>query len=195
VPTVSIRALSLLLREVPSQSNNNVVLSPVERVSQLSAADKDNLLCELFESGHLSRSQALSLIKKQKNTEDSDFQYWLSATMLEPYTSRAAQQLEQERLIAEQQGIEQACIAKEKRLKKVYSERDAIWRRAEKEALRACASAYDNVSAWLHELSEAYSFKSEQSAFSTRYQRLVKRHQKRKALLRRLEAITREHTK
>jgi len=190
LPTVSIRALALLLREAPSHTDTKAVLTPADWVGQLSVANKDNLLCELFKSGHLSRSQALSLIKKQQNTQASDFQYWLVPSMLETYTGLAAQQIEQEKLQAEEQRIEQARITKENQLNQRYLERDAVWSRVEKEASRACASGYDNASALLHELSEAYSFKSEQSTFSTSYQRFVRRHQNRKALLRRLEPIT-----
>ena len=188
VPMSIVRALSLFLNKDLLQSPKNRKLSPEEWVSRLTDADKDNLIYQLFETGQLNRLQAISLIKRDGNYVD--FEDRLTASMLKPYVNLAREQIEQERLLAEAQRIEQARMVTEQRLAEVYAERDSNWACVEKEASRGCASGYDKAAALLIELFEAYSGKRQQAIFSNSYRRFIRRHQQRKALLRRLESMT-----
>lgn len=189
VSPIMIKALSLLLKDVPSHSSKNLDLSPAEKVSQLTAADKDSLLCLLFETGHLYRSQAMQHLRKRHDVQPTNFQYWLTAAMLEPYQTIAEQHVEQERAEAESNRLKQARHAKELRLNTVFSTRDTLWANAHQEAERSCASGYKNAASVLLDLFEAYTFKSQPSEFVTRFRLFIKQHTNRKALLKRLEPI------
>jgi uncharacterized Zn finger protein len=74
-------------------------------------------------------------------------------------------------------------------LTQVYNKRDSIWQNLEQLSSRACASGYDNAFNYLHQLAEAYQFKTEQAAFDFRFKRFVIKHQSRKALMKRLENL------
>jgi hypothetical protein len=143
----------------------------------------------LFELGQLSRSQALAMTRKQQEREKSVYQYWLNATVLGPYTVIAEQQLKQEQAIAQAKKLAAEKAAKEENLTQLYNKRESIWQNAEQQSSRACASGYDNAYNYLHQLAEAYQFKTEQAAFDIRFKRFVIKHQSRKALMKRLDHL------
>jgi hypothetical protein len=77
----------------------------------------------------------------------------------------------------------------EEKLTQPYNKRESIWQNAEQQSSRACASGYYNGFNDLHQLAEAYQFKTEQAAFDIRFKRFVIKHQSRKALMKRLENL------
>jgi hypothetical protein len=189
IPLRLVKAVSLVLDEKPSHHAQHVQLDAQAWLKQLSGEDKNTLLVALFELGQLSRSQALAMTRKQQEREKSVYQYWLNATVLQPYTVIAEQQLKQEQAIAQAKKLAAEKAAKEENLTQVYNKRDSIWQNAEQQSSRACASGYDNAYNYLHQLAEAYQFKTEQAAFDLRFKRFVIKHQSRKALMKRLENL------
>ncbi len=49
---------------------------------------------------------------------------------------------------------------KEKALTDIYNQREHYWQQSQEQADRTCASGYDAASRYLHQLFEAYQFKS-----------------------------------
>lgn len=189
IPLGLVKAVSMVLDEKPSHHAQHVQLDAQAWLKQLSGEDKNTLLVALFELGQLSRSQALAMTRKQQEREKSVYKYWLNATVLQPYTVIAEQQLKQEQAIAQAKKLAAEKAAKEENLTQVYNKRDSIWQNAEQQSSRACASGYDNAYNYLHQLAEAYQFKTEQAAFDLRFKRFVIKHQNRKALMKRLENL------
>lgn len=73
----------------------------------------------------------------------------------------------------------------------MYRQRDDVWQQAQTLAKRACASGYDQASRDVHLLAEAYHFKGERTAFELRFRRFVSNNNNRKALLKRLQGLSR----
>jgi hypothetical protein len=95
---------------------------------------------------------------------------------------------EQAAVLAQLRVVEKA--AKEVELAEVYRQRDHVWQQAQTQAKRACASGYDQASREVHQLAEAYQFKGERTAFELRFKRFVSNNNNRKALLKRLQALS-----
>ncbi|WP_340681058.1 hypothetical protein [Paraglaciecola sp.] len=189
IPLGLLKAVSLVLAEKPSHHAQHVQLDAQAWLKQLAEEDKNTLLVALFELGQLSRSQALVMTKKQQEREETVYKYWLNATVLAPYIAISEQQLKQEQAIAQTKKLAVEKAAKEEKLTQLYNKRDSIWQNAEQQASRACASGYDNAFNYLHQLAEAYQFKTQQAAFELRFKRFVIKHQSRKALLKRLKNL------
>ena len=75
------------------------------------------------------------------------------------------------------------------RYDELFSQCETYWKIADDQAKRACASGYEQSAKILSELLKAYTYKSAQSDYFSRFARFVKRHEKRKALLRRVKTI------
>lgn len=189
VSPVAIKALSLLLKDIPAHASNKSVQSSAEKVAQLTVADKDRLLCLLFETGSLCRSQAMECVNRNKKVQEANFQYCLTAAMLVPYRQIADQQVTQEQVQVETKRLKQERQAKEAHLNKVFSDRDALWNSTHQEAERSIASGYDKASVILLDLFEAYDFKLQQEDFAIKFRLFIKQHGNRKALLKRLRPI------
>lgn len=189
IPVGPIRALSFLLANVASHSTDSIADSPTQLLAKLSPQDKDILLLSMLKSGNLSKDRALSLVNKNKCARDPQYKYWLTFEALSPYMERAVQQVEQENVGAHNAVLEAAMKAKILRFDQIIEDCDSYWKLADDEAKRACASGYDQATGILRELLDAYAYRSQQSMFFKRFARLVRRHEKRKALLKRLRPI------
>ena len=189
IPVGPIRALGLLLANVASHSTGSIADTPKQLLAKLSTEDKDILLLCMFKNGNLSKGSALSLLNNNKGARDAQYKYWLTVDSLSPYMEKAIQQIEQESADAHAAALETAMKAKIVRFDQIIEDCDSYWKLADDNAKRACASGYDQATSILCELLDAYAYKSQQSMFFKRFARFVRRHEKRKALLKRLRPI------
>ena len=155
----------------------------------LTEAEKNTLLSTLFEQGRLTRHQALAMTRKESPNKGEVYQYWLTLDMLSPYIEQARNQLQQEQAeaLAKKIAIEKA--EKEQALTEIYNQRERCWQEVQKQANRTCASGYDAASHYLHQLNEAYQFKTDKAAFEQCFKRFVVANKSRKALLNRLKDL------
>ncbi|EHD19631.1 MULTISPECIES: hypothetical protein [Brenneria] len=184
----AVRALSMLLTSSPSHVVDTKVLSPEQQVAALSSADKDRLLCLLFEQGQLALTQVRMLIREP--LEKRNYQYWLSAASLQEYWPLASDEIKRERLAAEEKRLAQEQVERRTRLNTVFAARTTHWDSAIKCAEQGHASAYNQATSILQELFDAYQTNEALAEFITPYQSFIEQHKKRKALIGRLESLT-----
>ncbi len=189
IPLALVTALALLLDATPSHQAKLTRLQFEEWLQNLTEADKNNLLSVIFSQGQLSREQALAMTQKDTANKAQSFQYWLTSELLTPYIEQAHQQFQQEQAqaLAKKIAIEKA--EKEKALTEIYKQRERCWQQAQEQADRTCASGYDATSRYLHQLFEAYQFKTDKAAFEQRFKRFIAANKNRKALLNRLNDL------
>lgn len=184
-----IRALAILLKNTSSEKDNVLVPKLTEFLKQLTPAEKDTLLMHSFNSGHMTLHHALSILNKNNDSEAHRFQFWLSFDLLLPYLDLAQQQVRKEQADAKALLVQKALHARHLRYDELFSQCDTHWKSADDQAKRACASGYEQSAKILSELLEAHNYKSAQADYFGRFARFVKRHEKRKALLRRVKPI------
>jgi hypothetical protein len=185
-----VKALAQALTTNPSHRTNVSYFSVDNWLAELTEQEKNNLLKAIFEQGQLTRQQAIAMTKKEPVNKQMAYQYWLNAKVLKPYVEMAQKQFKEEQaaVLAQLRVVEKA--AKEVELAEVYRQRDHVWQQAQTQAKRACASGYDQASREVHQLAEAYQFKGERTAFELRFKRFVSNNNNRKALLKRLQALS-----
>jgi hypothetical protein len=190
IPLGLVKALAQALTATPSHRANVSHFSVDNWLDELTEQEKNYLLKAIFELGPLTRQQAIAMTKKESVNNQMAYQYWLNAKVIKPYIEMAQKQFKQEQatVLAQKQAAEKA--AKEAELAEVYRQRDHVWLQAQTQAKRACYSGYDQASRDVHQLAEAYQFKSERTAFEIRLQRFVSSNNNRKALLKRLQDLS-----
>ncbi|MBD1558511.1 hypothetical protein HC752_16365 [Vibrio sp. S9_S30] len=189
VPLGMLKALTLALQDRASHCPIQNSQNSSAWLSQLSEKEKDHLLTALFEQGELSRSQAMAMTRKGSELEHLEYAHWLDGQVIAPYIDIAEAQLEKEQAIAMAKRLAEEKVAKEAKLSEVYSQRDQVWLRIQEQANRACASGYDHASNDLHQLAEACQFMDKFPAFERRFNDFILEHKKRKALIKRLQAL------
>lgn len=189
IPVSVIRALHLLLQTMPAQSPQTTSLTAQQQVAMLSDADKDTLLYRLFNEGQLLPTDAMAMLKKQES--QADFSYWVTGSLLQPFWYIAEMEVKQEERAAKAERFAQEAQLRNEHLEAVFKARENYWQGVFEDAARGCASGYDSASWALQTLYEAYQLKSLPSEFKQRFDLFISKHEKRRALLKRLEPLSR----
>ncbi|MCL2899291.1 hypothetical protein [Brenneria tiliae] len=188
IPLEAVRALSMLLKSSPLIVVDTKALSPEQQVAELSPADKDRLLCLLFEQGRLALPQVRALLRNPR--EKQDYQYWLNTLSLQEYWQLASDEINQEQLAAEEKRQAQEQLERRIRLNAVFAARTAYWDDVITHTQQGYASGYDQAASILRELFDAYQINEALAEFISPYLSFIEQHKKRKALLRRLESLS-----
>tara|TARA_R110002124_G_scaffold133032_2_gene295631 strand:+ start:507 stop:1625 length:1119 start_codon:yes stop_codon:yes gene_type:complete len=189
IPLVLVKALAMVLNEQPSHQAKRAQFQFDTWLNNLTEAEKDTLLRTLFEQGQLTRHQALALTRKESANIDEAYQYWLTPDLISPFIEQAQSQLQQEQAAALVKKMALEKAEKEKALTDIYNQRERCWQQAQEQADRTCASGYDKASHYLHQLFEAYQFKSDVAVFEYSFKHFVVANSSRKALLNRLSDL------
>jgi hypothetical protein len=187
IPLQSIRTLHLLLRVMPAHVPQTTVLTAQQQVARLSDADKDALLCCLFDEGKIFAADAYVLLREQETP--ADYSYWVTSLLLQPFWSVAEMEVKQEERAAEAEHLARETLLRNTHLEAVYNAHQNYWDSAFEEAARGCASGYDNASRTLQVLFDAYQLKLSSSAFKQRFDVFISKNKQRKALIKRLEPL------
>ena len=185
---VPVRALAELL----SQTKNHATLSsrplpPERQLRQLSAEDKDRLLYALFEQGQLSSQQALAMLNE--NTVPDHWRYWLKAEDLDPYMASVRDEMNRAYQAREAERKAQEKAEKERYMEQVFANREVGWKQAKDGADSMKPKGYDQATATLQELFDAYCMKGILQDFIPRFQCFLSDYATRPSLMRRLEGL------
>lgn len=187
IPLPSIRALHLLLQSMPAHVSQPTVLTAQQRVAKLTDAEKDALLCRLFDEGKIFAADAYAPLRTQETPiEYSD---WVTVASLHPFWHVAEKEVMQEDRMAEAERLARETLLRNEHLEAVYKAHQSHWDSAFEEAARGCASGYDNASRTLQVLFDAYQLKQSSSEFKQNFDVFISKNKQRKALIKRLEPL------
>lgn len=187
IPLPSIRALQLLLQSMPAHVPQTTVLTAQQQVAKLTDAEKDALLCRLFDEGKIFAADAYALLRTQETPiEYSD---WVTVASLHPFWHVAEKEVMQEERMAEAERLARETLLRNEHLEAVYKAHQSHWDSAFEEAARGCASGYDNASRTLQVLFDAYQLKQSSSEFKQNFDVFISKNKQRKALIKRLEPL------
>lgn len=187
IPLPSIRALHLLLQSMPAHVPQPTVLTAQQQVAKLTDAEKDALLCCLFDEGKIFTANAYALLRTQETPiEYSD---WVTVASLHPFWHVAEKEVMQEERMAEAERLARETLLRNEHLEAVYKAHQSHWDSAFEEAARGCASGYDNASRTLQVLFDAYQLKQSSSEFKQNFDVFISKNKQRKALIKRLEPL------
>ncbi|MCS6236660.1 hypothetical protein G3495_16295 [Shewanella baltica] len=187
IPLPSIRALHLLLQSMPAHVPQPTVLTAQQQVAKLTDAEKDALLCCLFDEGKIFTADAYALLRTQETPiEYSD---WVTVASLHPFWHVAEKEVMQEERMAEAERLARETLLRNEHLEAVYKAHQSHWDSAFEEAARGCASGYDNASRTLQVLFDAYQLKQSSSEFKQNFDVFISKNKQRKALIKRLEPL------
>lgn len=187
IPLPSIRALHLLLQSMPAHVPQPTVLTAQQQVAKLTDAEKDALLCCLFDEGKIFAADAYALLRTQETPiEYSD---WVTVASLHPFWHVAEKEVMQEDRMAEAERLARETLLRNEHLEAVYKAHQSHWDSAFEEAARGCASGYDNASRTLQVLFDAYQLKQSSSEFKQNFDVFISNNKQRKALIKRLEPL------
>ncbi|MBC8953077.1 hypothetical protein [Xenorhabdus sp. PB62.4] len=190
IPPEAYNALDMLLKSSQSHTTKVGHLAAAEQINRLSESDKDLLLKSLFEHGQLTANQARALVYKPLTS--NDYKYWLSPSSLNTYWQAANEEVTRERLLAEEQRLEQERLATLKRLNAVFSSREVHWENAKKYSEQGHASAYDKAAREMNDLYDAYRVNNALAEFVPLYRIFAKHIERRRSLVQRLESLNQE---
>ncbi|MDT3320249.1 hypothetical protein Q4Q52_10750 [Shewanella sp. SP1S2-4] len=187
IPLPSIRALQLLLQSMPAHVPQPTVLTAQQQVAKLTDAEKDALLCRLFDEGKIFAADAYALLRTQETPiEYSD---WVTVASLHPFWHVAEKEVMQEERMAEAERLARETLLCNEHLEAVYKAHQSHWDSAFEEAARGCASGYDNAGRTLQVLFDAYQLKQSSSEFKQNFDVFISNNKQRKALIKRLEPL------
>ncbi|WP_413485237.1 hypothetical protein [Shewanella baltica] len=187
IPLPSIRALHLLLQSMPAHVPQPTVLTAQQQVAKLTDAEKDALLCCLFDEGKIFAADAYALLRTQETPiEYSD---WVTVASLHPFWHVAEKEVMQEERMAEAERLARETLLRNEHLEAVYKAHQSHWDSAFGEAARGCASGYDNAGRTLQVLFDAYQLKQSSSEFKQNFDVFISKNKQRKALIKRLEPL------
>ncbi|MCS6129330.1 hypothetical protein Q4Q54_09175 [Shewanella sp. SP2S2-4] len=187
IPLPSIRALHLLLQSMPAHVPQPTVLTAQQQVAKLTDAEKDALLCCLFDEGKIFAADAYALLRTQETPiEYSD---WVTVASLHPFWHVAEKEVMQEERMAEAERLARETLLRNEHLEAVYKAHQSHWDSAFEEAARGCASGYDNAGRTLQVLFDAYQLKQSSSEFKQNFDVFISKNKQRKALIKRLEPL------
>ncbi|MEN8618024.1 hypothetical protein [Shewanella baltica] len=187
IPLPSIRALHLLLQSMPAHVPQPTVLTAQQQVAKLTDAEKDALLCCLFDEGKIFAADAYALLRTQETPiEYSD---WVTVASLHPFWHVAEKEVMQEERMAEAERLAREALLRNEHLEAVYKAHQSHWDSAFEEAARGCASGYDNAGRTLQVLFDAYQLKQSSSEFKQNFDVFISKNKQRKALIKRLEPL------
>ncbi|ABS06534.1 hypothetical protein [Shewanella baltica] len=187
IPLPSIRALHLLLQSMPAHVPQTTVLTAQQHVAKLTDAEKDALLCRLFDEGKIFAADAYALLRTQETPiEYSD---WVTVASLHPFWHVAEKEVMQEERMAEAERLARETLLRNEHLEAVYKAHQSHWDSAFEEAARGCASGYDNAGRTLQVLFDAYQLKQSSSEFKQNFDVFISKNKQRKALIKRLEPL------
>ncbi|MGI2132300.1 hypothetical protein ACRN93_13385 [Shewanella baltica] len=187
IPLPSIRALHLLLQSMPAHVPQPTVLTAQQQVAKLTDAEKDALLCCLFDEGKIFAADAYALLITQETPiEYSD---WVTVASLHPFWHVAEKEVMQEERMAEAERLARETLLRNEHLEAVYKAHQSHWDSAFEEAARGCASGYDNAGRTLQVLFDAYQLKQSSSEFKQNFDVFISKNKQRKALIKRLEPL------
>ena len=187
IPLPSIRALHLLLQSMPAHVPQTTVLTAQQHVAKLTDAEKDALLCRLFDEGKIFAADAYALLRTQETPiEYSD---WVTVASLHPFWHVAEKEVMQEDRMAEAERLARETLLRNEHLEAVYKAHQSHWDSAFEEAARGCASGYDNAGRTLQVLFDAYQLKQSSSEFKQNFDVFISNNKHRKALIKRLEPL------
>ncbi|WP_426578606.1 hypothetical protein ACP179_11430 [Xenorhabdus stockiae] len=124
-----------------------------------------------------------------------DYQYWLNPSSLHTYWQAANEEMERERLLAEERKREQERLATLKRLNAVFAAKEIHWKNAKTYSEQGHASAYDKAAREIKDLYAAYQINNALAEFVTIYQVFAKGIERRRTLVQRLELLNQEINK
>ncbi|ABX47558.1 conserved hypothetical protein [Shewanella baltica OS195] len=187
IPLPSIRALHLLLQSMPAHVPQPTVLTAQQQVAKLTDAEKDALLCCLFDEGKIFAADAYALLRTQETPiEYSD---WVTVASLHPFWHVAEKEVMQEERMAEAERLARETLLRNEHLEAVYKAHQSHWDSAFEEAALGCASGYDNAGRTLQVLFDAYQLKQSSSEFKQNFDVFISKNKQRKALIKRLEPL------
>lgn len=187
IPLPSIRALHLLLQSMPAHAPQTTVLTAQQQMAKLTDAEKDALLCRLFDEGKIFAADAYVLLREQETP--ADYAYWLKVASLHPFWHVAEKEIMHEERAAEAEHLARETLLRNTHLEAVYKAHQNYWDSAFEEAARGCASGYDNASRTLQVLFDAYQLKQSSSEFKQNFDVFISNNKQRKALIKRLEPL------
>ncbi|MGR3971183.1 hypothetical protein [Shewanella sp. 1180_01] len=187
IPLPSIRALHLLLQSMPAHAPQTTVLTAQQQVAKLTDAEKDALLCRLFDEGKLFAADAYALLRTQETP--IEYSHRVTVASLHPFWHVAEKEVMQEDRMAEAERLARETLLRNEHLEAVYKAHQSHWDSAFEEAARGCASGYDNASRTLQVLFDAYQLKQSSSEFKQNFDVFISNNKQRKALIKRLEPL------
>ncbi|MDT3295072.1 hypothetical protein Q4Q57_07885 [Shewanella sp. SP2S2-6] len=187
IPLPSIRALHLLLQSMPAHVPQTTVLTAQQQVAKLTDAEKDALLCRLFDEGKIFAADAYALLRTQETP--IEYSHWVTVASLHPFWHVAEKEVMQEDRMAEAERLARETLLRNEHLEAVYKAHQSHWDSAFEEAARGCASGYDNASRTLQVLFDAYQLKQSSSEFKQNFDVFISNNKQRKALIKRLEPL------
>lgn len=187
IPLPSIRALHLLLQSMPAHVPQTTVLTAQQQVAKLTDAEKDALLCRLFDEGKIFAADAYVLLRTQETP--IEYSHWVTVASLHPFWHVAEKEVMQEDRMAEAERLARETLLRNEHLEAVYKAHQSHWDSAFEEAARGCASGYDNASRTLQVLFDAYQLKQSSSEFKQNFDVFISNNKQRKALIKRLEPL------
>ncbi|MCS6206046.1 hypothetical protein ACLILW_13850 [Shewanella baltica] len=187
IPLPSIRALHLLLQSMPAHAPQTTVLTAQQQVAKLTDAEKDALLCRLFDEGKIFAADAYVLLRTQETP--IEYSHWVTVASLHPFWHVAEKEVMQEDRMAEAERLARETLLRNEHLEAVYKAHQSHWDSAFEEAARGCASGYDNASRTLQVLFDAYQLKQSSSEFKQNFDVFISNNKQRKALIKRLEPL------
>ncbi|MDT3308671.1 hypothetical protein [Shewanella vaxholmensis] len=187
IPLPSIRALHLLLQSMPAHAPQTTVLTAQQQVAKLTDAEKDALLCRLFDEGKIFAADAYALLRTQETP--IEYSHWVTVASLHPFWHVAEKEVMQEDRMAEAERLARETLLRNEHLEAVYKAHQSHWDSAFEEAARGCASGYDNASRTLQVLFDAYQLKQSSSEFKQNFDVFISKNKQRKALIKRLEPL------
>ncbi|MCS6192829.1 hypothetical protein [Shewanella baltica] len=187
IPLPSIRALHLLLQSMPAHVPQTTVLMAQQHVAKLTDAEKDALLCRLFDEGKIFAADAYALLRTQETP--IEYSHWVTVASLHPFRHVAEKEVMQEDRMAEAERLARETLLRNEHLEAVYKAHQSHWDSAFEEAARGCASGYDNAGRTLQVLFDAYQLKQSSSEFKQNFDVFISKNKQRKALIKRLEPL------
>lgn len=187
IPLPSIRALHLLLQSMPAHIPQTTVLTAQQHVAKLTDAEKDALLCRLFDEGKIFAADAYALLRTQETP--IEYSHWVTVASLHPFWHVAEKEVMQEDRMAEAERLARETLLRNEHLEAVYKAHQSHWDSAFEEAARGCASGYDNAGRTLQVLFDAYQLKQSSSEFKQNFDVFISKNKQRKALIKRLEPL------
>lgn len=187
IPLPSIRALHLLLQSMPAHVPQPKVLTAQQQVAKLTDAEKDALLCRLFDEGKIFAADAYVLLRTQETP--IEYSHWVTVASLHPFWHVAEKEVMQEDRMAEAERLARETLLRNEHLEAVYKAHQSHWDSAFEEAARGCASGYDNAGRTLQVLFDAYQLKQSSSEFKQNFDVFISKNKQRKALIKRLEPL------
>lgn len=187
IPLPSIRALHLLLQSMPAHAPQTTVLTALQQMAKLTDAEKDALLCRLFDEGKIFAADAYALLRTQETPVE--YSYWVTVASLHPFWHLAEKEVMHEERAAKAEHLVRETLLRNTHLEAVYKAHQNYWDSAFEEAARGCASGYDNASRTLQVLFDAYQLKLSTSEFKQKFDVFVSKNKQRKALIKRLDPL------